>query len=524
MLKNGEQAKSMEFTSASERVAQDQRDDLLDGRNEQRRAALEVQKQRRAVQKQEADDLENEFAEDKNEEAEDVHVDKEDKPTPVSMEDVITAHQPQLESMNLPQSLWARLVQKLAQQTLDAGTSFGYSFDSTQPPHLQYDVHALESYTKESNVWIVPHIWSFPDESFAVEALSSDYSTALRVSELMGSKQVTSNVAENETPGSEVAESLMSELQRYAYPLFDSEGQRYYYVMNEFGSRVRMITQIAAEQSAANNDINTTYGVVQSLLDGFTYTVIWLHTDVAKMEPLRRAPQHRLSLLGRGKEAWETRFEYETAYDWYGGWDDGNGELKNIVLKHISNREESKCLIVGTGTSTFPLRMCESGYQHVHGTDYVEAVIHKMKTQTEEKRKESKTTLPTPTWGVMDATDMSSVAEGEYDAVLDKGCMDAMLIPEGSTGKTSTGSSWVDDINNSSMAMQELSEIARVLKKGGVLLLFSFHPSPEFINALVCEKLELINCYEITNLHPKTRVPTTKTFKDMFRVYIFTKP
>ena len=337
----------------------------------------------------------------------------------------------------------------------------------------------------------------------------------------------------------------MTELQRYAYPLFDSEGQRYYYVMDEFGSRVRMNTE---EKNNTNNTVNTTYGVVQSLLDGYTYTVFWLHKDVPAGGVLRRAPQHRLSLLGRGKEAWETRFEYETVYDWYGGWDDGNGELKDIVLKHVPDKLNSRILIVGTGTSTFPMRMCEAGYQHVHGTDYVDAVVEKMSRQTQERRAAALAdpkdgaggganggasggasggaanggASAHPTWEVMDATDMTC-KDASYDVVLDKGCLDAMLIPPGSTGKTTTGSAWIDTLDESTMAMQEMTEVARVLKPGGILLLFSFHPMPGFIDALAKGQLELMECYEITNMNPNTRVPTTKTFVDMFRVYIFEK-
>ena len=307
----------MEFTAATNEAANKQRDNLL---TKNLKKAQKQNKQTRDKQKQEADSLADEFNNNESsEEEEEEDQEPNDQPTTnMTLEDVIAAHQPQLQSMNLPLALWKPLIQKLANQTIDAGTYFGYSYDATQPSHLQYDVHALTDCTKETNVWIVPHIWSFPDEPFAVKALSTEYATALRIAELMGKKEVMSTVPENQTPGSKVAETLLGELQRYAYPLFDSEGQRYYYVMDEFGSRVRMETQTTTEDpTLIKKNINTTYGVVQSLLDGFTYTVLWLHENVAKSQSLRRAPQHRLSLLGRGKEAWETRFEYETVYDWY---------------------------------------------------------------------------------------------------------------------------------------------------------------------------------------------------------------
>ena len=504
-----------QFTAASEATAQQQREQIL---QENKRAADVQKKQARSRQKQEAEDLEDEFAQS----SEEKKAADNNAPATMTMDEVISAHQPQLKSMNLPPSLWAPLVTKLVNQTMDAGTTFGYVYEEEQPYHLRWDVCSVKECRKEENVWIVPHIWSFPDEPFAVETLSRDYTTAARIATLMGREDLLSEMKENDAPGSEITEKLMSELQRYAYPLFDSDGQRYYYVMDEFGSRVRMktdtttTTTTATTTATASSSINTTFGVVQSLLDGYTYTVFWLHENVENGACLRRAPQHRLSLLGRGKDAWETRFEYETVYDWYGGWDDGNGELRNIVFKHVPNKKDSKCLIVGTGTSTFPVRMCESGYQHVHGTDYVEAVIQKMAKQTQDMP------VPRPTWEVMDATKLSSKNES-YDVVLDKGCLDAMLIPEGSTGKTSSGGAWIDNLDDSSMAMTELSEVARVLKKGGILLLFSFHPQPGFIDALANGLLELTKCYEITNMNPKTRVPTTKTFVDMFRVYVFTK-
>jgi hypothetical protein len=72
-----------------------------------------------------------------------------------------------------------------------------------------------------------------------------------------------------------------------------------------------------------------------------------------------------------------------------------------------------------------------------------------------------------------------------------------------------------------------LSEVARVLKVGGILLLFSFHPMPGFIDAIAikgsCNQLNLLNCYEIVNPNPNTRVQTPKTYVNMFRVYVFEK-
>ena len=433
---------------------------------------------------------------------------------------------PQLKAMGLPEALWSRLVEKLAAQQFDAGASFTYALDDdpATPPHLRYDVIAAVDLAAGEDVWLVDHIWAFPDEAFALEALSTHASVASRMAALMGREDLLpppagdadSNAdsganAALPAPGKAVGEQLIDELQRYAYPLFDSAGQRYYYVMDEFGSRVRM-----AVPPATPADVNVMFGVMQSNSDMFTYTVFWLTKNVEAGDEIRRAPQHRLSLLGRGKKAWETRFEYETAYDWYGGWDDGGGEIRKIVMRHVPLSDE--VLIVGTGTSTVPVRMVEEGYASVRATDYVEAVVAKMEGQ-------HGSLGGALSWGVMDARSMA-LDDTSFDCLFDKGCLDAMLIPEGATGRTSDGASWVHDVAEAGDVVTYLGEAARVLRPGlgGKFVLFSFHPVRAFIVGMAeAAGLQLLHCYEITDANPKTAVKTSATFKHTFNVYVFSK-
>ncbi len=434
---------------------------------------------------------------------------------------------PQLEAMGLPAALWPRLVEKLARQRFDAGASFTYALDDdpATPPHLRYDVVAAVDLAAGEDVWLVDHIWAFPDEAFALEALSAHADVATRLAALMGREDLLPPPAAEAgggpdanadadaatAPGKAVGEQLIDELQRYAYPLFDSAGQRYYYVMDEFGSRVRM-----AVPPATPADVNVKFGVMQSNSDMFTYTVFWLTKDVEAGAVLRRAPQHRLSLLGRGKQAWETRFEYETAYDWYGGWDDGGGEIRKIVMRHVPLADE--VLIVGTGTSTVPVRMVEEGYTSVRATDYVEAVVAKMEGQ-------HGSLGGALSWGIMDARSLAS-DDASFDCLFDKGCLDAMLIPAGATGRTSDGASWVHDVAEAGDVVTYLGEAARVLRAGlgGKFVLFSFHPVRAFIVGMAeAAGLQLLHCYEITDANPKTAVKTSATFKHTFNVYVFSK-
>ena len=491
--------------------------------------------------------------------------------TPTVLDTVLEAHRGQFQAIGLPQALWPTAVQKLAGQVLDAGAALGFALNEAEDggAHLRYDVVARGDLKAGEDCWLSGHIWAFPDEAYALKTLSEDYAAAHRMAVLMGREDVFEepNAAPNTgaattttntvtTTNAAIGNKLIDELQRYAYPLFDAAGTRYYYVMDEIGSRVRMVQPRSAavggsegESQRAADTVNTCFGVVQSLIDGFTYTIIWLSKDVPALAPLRRSPQHRLSLLGRGKQAWETRFEYETSYDWYGGWDDGGGQIRKIVLNHV--RKDAEVLVVGTGTSTVPVKMVEEGYISVHATDYVDAVVAKMRGQYGEVQGpksddggaavgggESKTRTCL-TWGVMDARDMTAKG-ASYDCIFDKGCMDAMLIPPGATGRTDDGATWVHNVDEAEDVMTYMKEVGRVLRprrraevgdaeavdpEGSRFILFSFHPMPKFVLDLAeSAGMECLKCYEITDSNPKTTVKTSATFKHMFRVYIFAAP
>ena len=156
--------------------------------HDSRDLANRAKKEKRQRQKQESEDLEQEFDNEEDQ------GDDGDSST-MTLEQVIAAHQPQLEGMQLPLSLWPTLITKLAQQTMDAGTAFGYTYDDTESSlHLRYDVQALKACTKEQDVWIVPHIWSFPNEEFAVDTLATSTDTALRMATLMGKEDLVSKI------------------------------------------------------------------------------------------------------------------------------------------------------------------------------------------------------------------------------------------------------------------------------------------------------------------------------------------
>ena len=63
--------------------------------------------------------------------------------------------------------------------------------------------------------------------------------------------------------------------------------------------------------------------------------------------------------------------------------------------------------------------MCDEGYDSITNIDFSVTVIQKMKA------KNSKTTMQ---WIDMDVKDMRVFADGDFDAVIDKGCLDCVLV------------------------------------------------------------------------------------------------
>ena len=161
--------------------------------------------------------------------------------TPTVLDTVLEAHRAQFEAMRLPETLWARAVQKLAGQVLDAGTALGFALDEEavaggpQKAHLRYDVVARGDLKAEEDCWLSGHIWAFPDEAFALKALSEDAAAAQRVAQLMEREDVFEMQADADqdddaraiTTNAAIGNKLIDELQRYAYPLFDAAGTRY---------------------------------------------------------------------------------------------------------------------------------------------------------------------------------------------------------------------------------------------------------------------------------------------------------
>eukprot|EP00928_Gymnodinium_smaydae_P072785 TRINITY_DN56083_c0_g1_i1.p1 TRINITY_DN56083_c0_g1~~TRINITY_DN56083_c0_g1_i1.p1 ORF type:complete len:208 (+),score=50.63 TRINITY_DN56083_c0_g1_i1:94-717(+) len=148
-------------------------------------------------------------------------------------------------------------------------------------------------------------------------------------------------------------------------------------------------------------------------------------------------------------EYWEERYTRDPEpFDWYQRW----AGLKDTLLEYI--RTNNAILMLGCGNSRLSEEMYEEGYQNITNIDASSVVIKAMQEKYRDKQG--------MTYVQMDGRAME-LADGSYNIVLDKACLDAILCGEGSTHN----------------AQKLLQEISRVLTSDGVYIAVS-HGQPSY--------------------------------------------
>ncbi len=420
----------------------------------------------------------------------------------------LEAHQAQLASQNIPEHLWPVLFKKLQAMAFDAGESFTFGHAPEEPlPHKQFSVHAVKDLMEEEDIWLVEHIWMFKSPADALEMLK-------RYENVMERMVVLTNMKFDEDATTEERADLMiEELQRYAYPIVDSTGGRMHYVMDELGSRVTFALQ---DEAVAN----VKYATVVDMMSGEMLSVFWCIGAIKKHECVYRAPQHRMSLVGLKKKAWEIRFEYEQQYDWYCEYNEGS-PLRNLILQSAPKRD-GKVLIVGTGSSTMPMEMYKDGFTDIVATDYVAAIIKKMAEKHPPKDYHNAIS-----WQELDATNISGggIDAASMDYIIDKGCLDALLVRDGVEGSGEGQESWMTEEPEEVTKM--VQEIEAALSPTGLYLLTSFGSPTYLVNTVDFERggLFLKSCFQIERdaeqLKKDSRVPGAAALTSGHEFYFF---
>eukprot|EP00775_Hariotina_reticulata_P002306 gene2306-2614_t len=166
--------------------------------------------------------------------------------------------------------------------------------------------------------------------------------------------------------------------------------------------------------------------------------------DYNPEESVRRMKRHWVEY---GEAAyWDERYAREpTCFDWYQNY----AGLEPILKQHIPI--DADILHVGVGTSVLQADMVMlGGYQHIISIDVSSVAIQQMRDLHND--------VPQLKYQLGDARSMPDFKDASFQAVIDKGTLDAILCGE----------------HASSNAANMLQECTRVLRPGAVLLIITY--------------------------------------------------
>ncbi|KAE8997076.1 hypothetical protein PF011_g15642 [Phytophthora fragariae] len=226
-----------------------------------------------------------------------------------------------------------------------------------------------------------------------------------------------------------------------------------YYVLNTLGSSLR------ENGKESNLKVMPVFCMEQQKL----FSVAWTTRNVVSGAELVRPYAGKISLMGLCKKSyWEAWFEAEEGFDWYCEY----SHIRELIASYIS--KTARVLISGTGTSRLPGEMALDGYSDVVAMDYAANVIEKMQARSKESA-----------WGVhfveADLTQMKGWESNSVDCVIDKGCLDAMLLkPETDADETNWKLVTPDSPDDLVDAQNSMLQLARILKPDGLLFFLTF--------------------------------------------------
>ncbi|XP_022953338.1 methyltransferase-like protein 13 [Cucurbita moschata] len=142
---------------------------------------------------------------------------------------------------------------------------------------------------------------------------------------------------------------------------------------------------------------------------------------------------------------WDARYQQEAdSFDWYQRY----AALRPFVRKFIST--SASVLMVGCGNAVMSEDMVNDGYEDIMNVDISSVAVDIMRRKHQ--------FIPQLKYMEMDVRDMSFFPDEKFDAVVDKGTLDALMC----------------GTDASISAAKMLGEVSRLLKPGGVYLLITY--------------------------------------------------
>ena len=164
-------------------------------------------------------------------------------------------------------------------------------------------------------------------------------------------------------------------------------------------------------------------------------------------------------------EYWDARFREEENYEWFRGF----SSFAPLVHRHLHTKD--KVLILGNGNSDLPFDLLNAGFSSIVATDLSTVVIQRMQLKPGASAIE---------WRVEDMMSLSSFKDGEFDAVIEKGVFDVLLVD---------ANPWAPSEAIRNRIYSALGEAHRVLKPQGVLISMTF-AGPHFRRPLLLARAQ----------------------------------
>ncbi|ETW01178.1 hypothetical protein H310_06776 [Aphanomyces invadans] len=358
------------------------------------------------------------------------------------MEDALSRHETQFNHYAVPSHLRETALRKVMEN------------DVTAPWILQDNavVVAAEEMASEADVWVLDHLWLFQTAKDAADQLKGNDS--LREEMLTISRHFAKSSSTNKDIDS-LVEWIVVHLVHCAYSIKfgHTASDVYHYVLANVGSMLE-----CAKDNAA---INVQVAPLYYMDEGRLVSLMWAVQPIAKGDKLVRPHATKISLIQLGKQTyWETRYEEEDEFDWYCGYE----HLKDVLRRHV--QPSQTVLLAGTGASTLPIDMIRDGFTNVVAIDYAANVVEKVRAKYSSSRAK---------FIQADMTNMEGFDDGSFNCILDKGCLDTMLLApetqvESNVWKTVTPDN-AAEFNEASAVMRECM---RLLAPDGIFLLISY--------------------------------------------------
>lgn len=378
----------------------------------------------------------------------------------------IQLHLPQLMHYKVPPALHERVYSCIHNEAEDAALALDDLVDVTSKAkespssvsssmglRRRLRVVARESMPAESLVRRIDHEWSFSTVVDAQAQLRAGPALLDSMHSLVA--DVIDPTPDQQTEGSDSEEDFVIRhlhLLAFSIRFGHKSTDMLYYVLNRTGSSLH-------EANEPNVQVAPIFCQQQQKL----FSIMWPVKDIAAGQELVRAHATKISMMALCKKSyWEARYEGEDEYDWYCEYP----HVAKILATYLTKSQ--RVLVSGSGTSRLPIDMFLDGYSDVVAMDYAANVVHKMKTRCEAN-----------SWGVSfveaDMTSMSDWVNESVDSIVDKGCIDTMLVkPETDAVETNWKSVAPDSADDLEDAKKSMLEAARILKPDGYLILMTF--------------------------------------------------